>query len=164
MTRLHYRGRGLDTLHSDYAMRGRIDSSAPVAAHREILIAAPVETVWELLADPSGWHGIDPAIHDVHLDGEIAPGTSFTWRNGMARMTSRFAIVDPGREISWTGESAGIKAVHRHLFAGTDGSNTFLVSEESMDGFLLPLYYSSKKLGRTLEGWLAALGIRESAC
>ena len=53
MTKLLYRGPALDALHSDYAMRGRIDPGAPVTARREVLIAAPPETVWELLSDPA---------------------------------------------------------------------------------------------------------------
>jgi len=113
MTNLLYRGPGLDALHSDYALRGRIDSRAPVTSRRDVLIAAPPRTVWELLGDPSRWHDIDQAIHDVRVDGEVAPGTRLTWRNGMARMRSRMAVVSPQREISWTGVSAGIKVVHK---------------------------------------------------
>ena len=49
---------------------------------------------------------LDPAIHDVRLDGPVAADTAFTWANGRARMRSRFAVVAPVRELTWTGASA----------------------------------------------------------
>jgi hypothetical protein len=107
MTKLLYRGPAPGVLPADYAMRGRIDPAAPVSARREVLIAAPAQTVWELLSDPRRWPAIDPAIHHIRLDGQVAPGTRFTWRNGIARMSSQLAVVSPQREISWTGVSAG---------------------------------------------------------
>jgi carbon monoxide dehydrogenase subunit G len=157
MTKLLYRGPALDALHSDYAMRGRIDSGAPVTARREVLIAAPPETVWELLSDPSRWHDIDPAIHGIRMTGAAQPGTRFTWRNGIARMSSRLAVVSPLREISWTGVSAGIRVVHRHVLTKTGDASTSVLTEESMSGLFLPLYYGSGKLGMTLEAWLRAI-------
>jgi hypothetical protein len=144
----------VDTLHADYAMRGRIDPGAPVTAGREVLIAALAQAVWELLSDPRRWPGIDPAIHDIHLDGQVAPGTRFTWRNGIARMKSRLAVVEPQREISWTGVSAGIKVVHRHLLTKPGEASTGLMSEESMSGPFLPLYFGSAKLAAMLDAWL----------
>jgi polyketide cyclase/dehydrase/lipid transport protein len=159
MTKLLYRGPALDVLHSDYAMRGRIDPGAPVTARREVLIAAPAQIVWELLSAPPRWRDINPAIHDVRMDGEVAAGTRFTWRNGMARMRSRMAVVNPQREISWTGVSAGIRAVHRHLLTKTGETSTSLLSEESMSGPFLPLYFGSTKLATTLEAWLGAIKI-----
>jgi len=157
MTKLLYTGPGIEALHAQYAAQGRIDTKAPVTASREIVIAAPMATVWALLSDPRGWGRIDPAIHDVRLDGEVAPGTRFAWRNGRARITSRFAVVDPEREITWTGLSSGAKAVHRHLLAARDENHTHLMSEESMAGPLLPLFFGNAKLAATLDNWLTAI-------
>jgi hypothetical protein len=70
----------------------------------------------------------DPAIRDVRLDRAVAPGTRFAWRNGRARITSRFAVVDPEREITWSGLSYGAKAVHRHVLAACDENHTHLAS------------------------------------
>ena len=72
-------------------------------------------------------------------------------------MKSRFAVVEPGREITWTGVSSGFKAVHRHLLDTTSDSTTRVRSEESMAGPLLVLLYSSAKLQAGLEQWLTGL-------
>jgi ligand-binding SRPBCC domain-containing protein len=147
----------IDRLHEDYAAQRRIDPSAPVTARRELVVDAPVEQVWALLADPRGWHDVDPKIHAVELDGDVAAGTRFTWRNGPVRLRSRFAVVDPLHELTWTGTALGTRAVHRHVFTATTDGRTQLVTEESMDGLAAKLFFSSKKLGHDLEAWLTAI-------
>jgi uncharacterized protein YndB with AHSA1/START domain len=157
MTKLLYAGPPLRVLHEEYAKNGRIDQEAPVTAAYEVDIRAPRERVWRLLASPQGWEGFAPAIHDVRLDGPVAAGTAFTWANGRSRMKSRFAVVDPGRELTWTGTSMGFKAVHRHLLDEAPGGGTRLRCEESMAGPLLTLIYSEARLRAALATWLTAL-------
>jgi hypothetical protein len=157
MTKLLYSGPGIDVLHAEYAARGRIDTRAPVIASGLTVIAAPVATVWALLSDPRGWGRINPAIHDVRMDAPVRPGARFTWRNGRAKISSRFAVVDPEREITWTGVSSGARAVHRHLLKARGEHCTHLTSEESMAGLLLPLFFGSAKLAATLDVWLGAI-------
>ena len=157
MTKLFYTGPPLPVLHEEYAKNGRIDHRAPVTTTFEVNIQARREQVWDLLASPLGWERFDPAIHDVHLDGPVVAGTAFTWANGRARMKSRFAVVDPGRELTWTGASMGFKVVHRHLLDDAPGGGTHLWCEESMAGPLLTLIYSEARLRAALATWLTAL-------
>ena len=157
MNQLLYRGPSIEVLHQRYAKRERIDSRAPVTAAHEVEIHAPVQRVWDLLADPMAWPSFAPEVHGVHLDGPVAVDTSFTWANGRSRMKSRFAVVEPGREITWTGVSSGFKAVHRHLLEATGDGATRVRSEESMAGPLLVLFYGSAKLQAGIEAWLAGL-------
>jgi uncharacterized protein YndB with AHSA1/START domain len=157
MTQLLYRGTAIEALHQQYAKQGRIDERAPVTTTYEVHIDAPVQRVWELLANPPGWPTFDPDIHDVHLDAPVAADTRFTWANGRARMRSRFAVVEPGREITWTGVSSGFKVVHRHLLNVTNDGATRVRCEESMAGPLLVLFYNSAKLQADLKTWLTAL-------
>jgi hypothetical protein len=100
---------------------------------------------------------LDPAIHDVRLDGPVAADTAFTWANGRARMRSRFAVVDPVRELTWTGAAMGFKVVHRHLLDDARGGGTGVRCEESMVGPLLTLIYSEARLRVALETWLTAV-------
>ena len=157
MNQLLYRGPSIEVLHQQYAKRERIDTRAPVSAAYEVEIDAPVQRVWDLLADPLAWPRFAPEVHDIHLDGPVAADTRFTWANGRSRMKSRFAVVDPGREITWTGVSSGFKAVHRHLLEATGQGSTRVRCEESMAGPLLAVLYSSAKLKAGLEGWLNGL-------
>jgi hypothetical protein len=157
MTKLLYTGPPLPVLHQEYAKKGRIDDEAPVTTTYEVDIDAPCERVWQLLANPLGWGTFDPAIHDVHIDGQVTADTSFTWANGRAQMKSRFAVVDPGRELTWTGSSMGFKVVHRHLLSAARDGGTRVRCEESMAGPLLVLFYNQAKLHGALETWLTAL-------
>jgi hypothetical protein len=124
LKQLFYRGPSIDVLHEKYAKKGRIDARAPVGAAHEIRIEAPVGRVWELLVDVAAWGTWDRAVHDVHLDSTVAADARFTWVNGHARIRSRFAVVDPGRELTWTGVSTGAKAVDRHVLEATGGAAT----------------------------------------
>jgi hypothetical protein len=103
------------------------------------------------------WPGFAAGIHHVHLDAAVAADTRFTWANGRARIKSRFAVVDPGRELTWTGVSSGFKVVHRHLLDATSDGATRVRCEESMAGPLLVLFYNRAKLQADLETWLTAL-------
>ena len=157
MNQLLYRGPSIEALHQQYAKRERIDSRAPVTAAYEAEIDAPVQRVWDLLADPLAWPSFAPEVHDVHLDAPAAVDTRFTWANGRSRIKSRFAVVDPGREITWTGVSSGFKAVHRHLLEAISDGATRVRSEESIAGSLLVLFYGSAKLQAGIEAWLTGL-------
>jgi len=147
----------MERLHEDYARQGHIDASAPVTARRELVVDAPVDRVWAVLADPQAWSSIDPKIHRVELDGDVAAGTAFTWRNGPIRLRSRFAVVDPLHELTWTGAALGTRAVHRHVLAATDDGRTRLVTEESMDGLAAKLFYRDSRLAADLDAWLHAI-------
>lgn len=151
-----YRGPSIDTLHERYAKQGRIDNQAPVKTSCQILIAAPVQRVWELLSDPAGWPAFDPDIRSVQAD-VVAPDARFTWTSGRSHIKSQFAVVDPGREITWTGLSSGFKVVHRHLLSETADGGTQIRCEESMAGPLLVLFYSRAKLHAALQKWLTAI-------
>ena len=154
--RLRYRGPSLEELHEHYAKQRRIDHAAPIRSEHQVKIEAPVERVWALLGDPTGWPEIDPAVHDVRLDGPVQVDTHFTWRNGSTRLRSRFAVVDACSELTWTGNALGSRAVHRHVLT-PDGGTTVLRTEESMAGMLLGLVYDSRKLHAALVRWLGAV-------
>jgi hypothetical protein len=155
--RLFYRGPVADVLYDDYARRGRIDDAAPVVASHEVLVDAPVNRVWVALSRPEAWPSVDPDIHAVHVDGGVVEGARFSWRNGRTRLSSRFAVVDPGRELTWTGSALGAKVVHRHVLAPAGAAGTRLYSEESMAGLMIVLLFSSTKLDAALAKWLTAI-------
>jgi hypothetical protein len=110
-----------------------------------------------VLSIAADWPSVDAAISNVQVTGGVAVDAPFTWTNGKARIKSRFAIVDPDRELTWTGLSSGAKAVHRHVLHQADGNTTRLDSEESMAGPFLTLFYNSAKLDQGLTTWLTAV-------
>jgi uncharacterized membrane protein len=157
MPQLLYRGPGIDGLHEEYAKQGRIDERAPVRATYDVDIEAPIQRVWDLLANPPEWPSFASHIRDVHFDGAMKVDARFTWVTGGRRLESTFAVVDPDREITWTGVTSGVKVVHRHLLDATSDTTTHVRCEESMAGLLLVLFYNSAKLQADLERWLVAL-------
>jgi len=155
--RLLYRGPTIEVLHEQYAKQGHIDARAPVQAIHSVHIGATPQRVWQVLSTATDWPSVDPAISNVQVTGGVAVDAPFTWTNGKARIRSRFAVVDPVRELTWTGQSSGAKAVHRHVLHQADGNATRLDSEESMAGPFLTLFYNSAKLDHGLGRWLTAV-------
>ena len=135
-----------------------IDRQAPATAAGEVLIAASQETVWQILSDIGNWPTWNADVASVAVQGPIEPGTEFRWRSGWASLVSRLQVVDPPREIGWTGKSMGIHAVHVFHLETRDG-RTAVRSEESFRGLIPSILrgYSRKVLQRGIDGILAAL-------
>ncbi|NKZ05733.1 SRPBCC family protein [Actinomadura latina] len=146
----------LATLHDEYALRGRIDESAPVTNTSSVLIDASPARVWDVLADLRGWETWAPGFRLRALDA-VEPGREFRWTQNGTPLRSRFAVVDPGRELSWTGSFlARYRAVDRLVLAEEDG-RTRVTVQESLDGPLVHRVYPPHKLRAGHETRLAAL-------
>jgi len=109
------------------------------------------------LTDLRGWEGWAPGVRDVRLDTAVAVDASFSWSIGRTRIKSVIAIVEPGRELTWTGTALWTKAVDRHVLEPTEDGATRLYIEESLASVLVPLIFSSAKLEVQHRQWLAAL-------
>ncbi len=142
---LLYTGPDLDHLHRDIARSGSVDTQAPVRAAAEQVIAAAPQRVWEVLSDVAGWPEVIGDVRSAELDGPVAVDRAFRWNNAGTRIRSRFAVVRPGAELTWTGQAMGTRAVHRNTLVPHDGG-TLLRSEESLAGFLLSVLMPSHKL------------------
>ncbi|WP_396452125.1 SRPBCC family protein [Actinomadura sp.] len=146
----------LATLHDEYALRGRIDEAAPVTNTSSTWIDAPPARVWAVLADLRGWEAWAPGFRLRALDA-VEPGREFRWSQNGTPLRSRFAVVDPERELSWTGSFLGFyRAVDRMVLAPERGG-TRVTLQESLDGPLVRLIYGPDKLRAGHEARLAAL-------
>jgi hypothetical protein len=154
--RLLYRGPSLDALHR-LAKDRSLDEQAPVRAVSEVRIDADRATVWRVLSDLASWPSLDIGVSAMSAPARVAVDESFTWTNGGMPLTSRLAVVDHGREISWTGVTYGVKAVHRQHLTDDGKGGTLLRSEESMAAPLLALVYPSRKLQRDLATFVTAI-------
>ncbi len=157
MSNLLYRGPVIGDLHEDYAKKRILDEKAPVRAVAKISIAAPVEKVWQLISEIDRWPSWNAAVREVRVDGEVAVDTPFSWVNGKSRIRSTLAVVDPLNEITWSGISAGVRAVHRNTLERAQDGTVLVTSQESMSMPFLPLVFSSAKLHTGLNDWLTAL-------
>ena len=92
----------------------------------------------------------------MRLDSAVAVDARFSWAIGGTRIKSVFAVVEPGRELSWTGSALWTKAIDRHVLAPTEDGATHHYLEESLAGVLVPLLFSSAKLNAQHRRWLTA--------
>ncbi|HEU5023574.1 MAG TPA: SRPBCC family protein [Spirillospora sp.] len=146
----------LATLHDEYALRGRIDEEASVVSASSVLIDASPARIWDVLADLRGWEGWATDFRLRALDA-VEPGREFRWAQKGVPLRSRFAVVAPGRELSWTGSMLGLyRAVDRMVLAVENG-RTRVTLQESLDGPLVRLVYGEDKLRAGHEARLAAL-------
>lgn len=54
-----------------------INTAAPVITRDEILLHAPIETIWEIQTDVAGWPSWQPEVDGAQIDGPLAVGSAF---------------------------------------------------------------------------------------
>ena len=130
-----------------------IDVGAPVRAHQEIDIDAPLETVWRLHTDVSAWPAWQTDITAAHLDGPFQPGASFEWTSyGFTVVSTIYSVAERAR-VLWGGSSGGITGVHEWVFRETP-TGVRVTTEESFAG--APVDADVSGMQSTLDGSLAA--------
>jgi uncharacterized membrane protein len=138
-------GPSLATLHERAAV-GAVQADAPLHAHQVVTIHAPRQRVFAILSDFGAWPTWQPKIKRVTAPRALAPGESFAWVNGSAEITSKIAAVRPDELLAWTGSVSTAKAVHVWRLSSPTPDTTLVDVEETMDGFLLTLFYGQKDL------------------
>ena len=127
-----------------------INRSAPATASGKLDIAASREVVWDVISDIEAWPAWNPDVKTARLEGPLAVGSVFRWRAGGASLTSTLGVVDPPRELSWSGRTRGIRAIHVFRFDPSDGG-TLARSEESWEG-LVPTLLRATAAERSTRG------------
>ena len=69
---------------------------------------------------------------EINRNAPATATTEFRWKARPSSLTSTLQVVDPPREIAWSGTTMGIKAVHVFRFQASDGG-TLARSEESWE-------------------------------
>lgn len=156
MNKLLYRGPSLQELHERYAKQGRIDPQAGSQALDSIDINAPIETVWEVVVDMAAWPTFNPLISDVRLDSTVAADANASFKVNKFPINLTFAVVEPLRELSWTGRAAWAKAIDRLWLERVSDDKTRLHLDESLSGLFVPLMTSSSQLHKQHQASLHA--------
>ncbi len=141
----------------ELARSGKIREDAPVKASLGITIHAPIEKVWLLLTDVNSWPKWQTDISTAEMTGPLQAGTTFSWTTGGTHIKSRLALVQSYNQFAWTGSAFGATAIHVWKLSQLADDQTIVKTDESMHGFLLTLFYSSKKLEETDQRWLGSL-------
>lgn len=135
-----------------------IDTAAPVITRDEILIHAPIETVWAIQIDVAAWPSWQPDVDGVQVDGPLSVGSTFRWQTFGLDIASTVQELDAPRRIVWGGPAGGIVAVHVwDLLAREDG--VLVRTEESWEGEQVRAQAATlqQALDRSLRSWLTNL-------
>ncbi len=149
-----FAGRPSQKLLDEMASSGAIQENAPVKTSLEITIDAPRERVWNLLTDVKDWPSWEHDVTGTKISGLPTSGTAFVWTTSGANIQSRLALVVPENAFAWTGKSYGIHVIQQWKLQQLPGDRTLVRTEESADGPLITVFYSSKKLEASDQRWL----------
>jgi len=116
-----------------------VTSAAAVSGSDELLIDAPPEVVWDVLATFEDWPSWNPDVKSMSIDGPVAPGTQFRWKAGPGTISSTLQEVDPPRLIAWSGRTFGVNAFHVWRLEPRD-AQTLVHTEETFDGLIARLF------------------------
>ena len=130
-----------------------IDTNAPVRAHHEIDIDAPLEIIWRLHTDVNNWPTWQTEITAARLDGTFQPGASFEWTSyGFTVVSTIYVVVERAR-VLWGGTAGGITGVHEWRFSQTP-TGVHVITQESFAGE--PVQADIASMQSTLDSSLAA--------
>src|SRR5215204_3363241 len=87
-----------------------IDENAPVITRDEILIDAPLGTVWGLHTDISSWSEWLPDIDSSTIEGPLHAGTVFRWETFGLSIEATIREIEPPQRIVGAGPAQGIVA------------------------------------------------------
>jgi Polyketide cyclase / dehydrase and lipid transport len=130
-----------------------VDRNAPVLAHHEIDISAPVSRVWALHQDVNAWPAWQSDITAAQLNGAFAPAGSFTWTSFGFTVTSTVYAVQDQSRVLWGGTGDGITGVHEWVFTATP-AGTHVETTESFAG--APVEADAAGMQRVLDGSLVS--------
>jgi len=136
----------------------KINRKAPLVAQKQIFIEAPPQTVWNTQTDINNWSTCQPDIRASKLDSRLTVGSTFRWKSGGLNVASTIEVIEPGREIGWTGRALGASAKHIWKLTSQD-NGTLVTTEESMEEWSIRLMklISPKFLDNSLDTWLKNL-------
>jgi len=135
-----------------------INADAPVIARGEIMVHAPIESVWEIQTGVTAWPSWQPTVEAVQADGPLAVGSTFRWQTAGLDITSTVAEFDAPRRIAWSGRAGAIVAIHVwELTTREDG--VLVRTEESWEGAEVSAQAAMLQaaLDGSLRGWLENL-------
>jgi uncharacterized protein YndB with AHSA1/START domain len=135
-----------------------VDENAAVVVHRDVVINAPIDRIWQLHVDVDGWSRWQTDIDSARSDGPLAVGSTFHWTTAGLSIDSTVYAIDAPHRILWGGPAHGIVGVHQWTFTA-DGDTTIVRTEESWDGEPVRADVENLRaaLGASLTAWLDRL-------
>src|SRR5262245_59331497 len=106
-------------------------SRPPIEVRNQLVIHAPVERVWDLLADVERWPSWYRACQWVRVEST----RSFRWKAHPVKLFSVVVVADRPRTFAITADGTGVHAERTFTTRSTpDGLSTIVVSDETQVG------------------------------
>ena len=136
-----------------------IDRNAPVITQDEIVIAAGLDTVWNLLTDIAAWPDWQHEIDRTSLDTHLGVGTVFHWSRAGRAITSTVADLITHERIAWSGPIDGIMDVRVWRVMPVRDGGVRVQTDESLNGEPARLDRESmqRALDQCIRSWLESL-------
>jgi hypothetical protein len=136
-----------------------VDRDAPAYAESTLEVAAPRETVWDVLTGFAEWPTWNDGVARVQIDAPPAPGVKFRWKSGPGTIKSVLDEVDAPRAVSWTGKTVGIRAAHAWQLEEPAPGRTLVSTQESWSGLVVRFLRRSIQptLQKSIEEMVVAL-------
>jgi uncharacterized protein YndB with AHSA1/START domain len=143
---------------SSYKVTKTIHTDAPVITRQQVLIDAPVETVWKVFSNVNNWPSWQQEISTARINGPFQEGTSFDWKSNGLTIHSTLHTVEAYHTVGWSGPAFGSFAIHTWRFT-PQGNHTLVQVNESMEGWLVTLLQGRFQSGldTSIVNWLQAL-------
>jgi uncharacterized protein YndB with AHSA1/START domain len=135
-----------------------INNDAPVITRDEILISAPIQTIWDIQTDVASWPSWQPEVDGAEADSPLTVGSVFRWQTAGLDITSTVEEIEPPRRIVWGGPAQGIVAVHVWTLDEQD-DGVLVKTAESWEGDPVTAQPEALQaaLDRSLRNWLENL-------
>jgi uncharacterized protein YndB with AHSA1/START domain len=139
---------------------------AQVFAHNEIIIPAPVETVWAWLIRAEDWPDWYANARNIHFLSHAAPDlrnrSRFRWKTFGLGITSKVLEFEPYRRLGWDAQGIGVKAWHAWVLTPLGANRTHVLTEETQTGWLARLARSlfPSRLQTQHQIWLEGLSLK----
>jgi uncharacterized protein YndB with AHSA1/START domain len=130
-----------------------INEDAPVITRDEIVIQAPIETIWDIQTNVDEWPSWQPDVDGAKSEGALGVGSVFRWQTAGLDITSTVEEIDAPNRIVWGGPAQGIVAVHVWTFEPQD-DGVLVRTAESWEGE--PVTAQVETLQVALDGSLRA--------
>lgn len=137
------------------AKEGKINENASIRDKQSAIINAPILDVWNLLVNVSAWPEWNDEIKKVHCE-KVEEGAEFDWTIRHMHLRSKFQVIQEPTLMTWVGKSNFVKAIFVWELEASD-EQTIVTVEESVEGFVVPIFNNHTKLHDILVDWLKAL-------
>ena len=141
-----------------------VDQQAPVLAHHEIVIDAPLDDVWSLHTDVNAWTSWQTDISEAHIEGVMEPGNSFDWTSYNFPVRSTVYDTANHERVLWGGTAGGITGIHEWLFVETpEGVQVSTTESFSGDPVNADREAMQNMLDSSLVAWLGHMKAKAEA-